>query len=277
MNYAAGATVIDRFKQFPAALAERARTLRFGGVPVLLAHPDWERPAPVMVWMHGRTANKELDPGRYLRWIRAGIGACAVDLPGHGERFDPALDTPAGTLEVIGRMRAEIDPLLAALAASEHGRFFDISRAGIGGMSAGGMTALRRVCDPHAFRCAAVEGCTGELDSLFGPGSGRREASPGFESRVAEQDPLRHLVTWRPIPLLALHSEADRMVPIESQRRFMEELRQHYREELADPELIRLVTWPTTGAPDEHTGFGRVSNEAKNLQTEFLRRHLVEQ
>jgi len=34
--------------------------------------------------MHGRTANKELDPGRYLRLIRAGIAVCAIDLPGHG-------------------------------------------------------------------------------------------------------------------------------------------------------------------------------------------------
>lgn len=266
--------MIDRFKQFPMALAERARTVRYGDVPVLLAHPDWETPAPVMLWMHGRTATKELDPGRYLRWIRAGIAACAVDLPGHGERFDEALDTPAGTLEVIARMRPEIDAVLAALA-SEHGRLFDASRAGIGGMSAGGMTALRRLCDPHAFRCAAVEGTTGDLASLFGPGSGRRVDAPDFEARVASQDPMQHLVTWRPIPLLALHSEADAMVPIQSQRHFLDELRQHYREELADPEIIRLVTWPNTGAPDEHIGFGRVSNDAKNLQTEFLRRHLL--
>jgi dienelactone hydrolase len=267
--------LIDRFKQFPKALAERARTVRFDDVPVLLAHPDWKTPAPVVLWMHGRTANKELDPGRYLRWVRAGIAACAIDLPGHGERFDPALDTPAGTLEVIARVRPEIDAVLAALAASEHGPFFDTSRAGVGGMSAGGMAALRRLCDPHGFRCAAVEGTTGELSSLFGAGSGRRSDTPGFEERLATLDPLRNLVGWRPIPLLALHSEADRMVPVESQRRFLGELRQHYREELADPDLIRLVTWPTTGAPDEHIGFGRVSNEAKNLQTEFLRRNLL--
>jgi len=80
-------TPIERFSRLPSSLASRAKSVRFGDVPALLAHPDWETPAPVVLWMHGRTVSKELDPGRYLRWVRAGIAACAVDLPGHGERF----------------------------------------------------------------------------------------------------------------------------------------------------------------------------------------------
>jgi hypothetical protein len=36
-----------------------------------------------------------------------------------------------------------------------------------------------------------------------------------------------------------------------------------------------LVTWPSTGAPHEHLGFGRVANDAKNLQTAFFKRHLL--
>ena len=86
-----------RFAQFPSYLAERSRTYKFGEIPVLLAHPDWDRPAPVVLWMHGRTANKELDPGRYLRWIRAGFAACALDLPGHGERAAPELQASERT------------------------------------------------------------------------------------------------------------------------------------------------------------------------------------
>ena len=45
--------------------------------------------------------------------------------------------------------------------------------------------------------------------------------------------------------------------------------------ETCDPSLIELKTWPTTGAPNEHIGFGRFSNDAKNAQTDFLRRHLM--
>jgi len=36
------------------------------------------------------------------------------------------------------------------------------------------------------------------------------------------------------------------------------------------------ITWPTTGAPDEHIGFGLKSNDAKNAQTDFLKRWLID-
>lgn len=57
----------DRFARFPSDLAWRTRAARLGPsrVPALLAHPDWTTPAPVVIWMHGRTVSKELDPGRY--------------------------------------------------------------------------------------------------------------------------------------------------------------------------------------------------------------------
>src|SRR5438045_2650140 len=165
--------MIERFAKFPAALASRTEAATLAGVPALLAHPDWERPAPVVVWMHGRTATKELDPGRYLRWIRAGVAACALDLPGHGERLIEGFDKPERTLEVLGQMVAEIDGVVAALGETQWRGVFDRARMGIGGMSAGGMAALRRLCDDHPFECASVEGTTGDLASLYHPDSGR--------------------------------------------------------------------------------------------------------
>ncbi len=87
--------VDDRSADIPSALASQARWVRLGegdigategvgGVPAMLACPDAEsgEPAPVVIWMHGRTVQKETDPGRYLRWLRAGIGACSVDRRG---------------------------------------------------------------------------------------------------------------------------------------------------------------------------------------------------
>ena len=71
--------------------------------------------------------------------------------------------------------------------------------------------------------------------------------------------------------MLVLHSEADEMVPWEVQRRFVEELRGKYP--AGGPELT-VKTWATTGAPREHIGFGKFSNDAKNLQTEFFARAL---
>ncbi|MBL9031590.1 MAG: alpha/beta fold hydrolase [Phycisphaerae bacterium] len=258
----------DRFRQFPAALARRARLVRLGGeIPALLAHPDWITPAPVVIWLHGRTVSKELDPGRYLRWIRAGIAACAIDLPGHGERFDESLHRPGSAPALIERALPEIDRVLAALA--EGSAALDLSRVAIGGMSAGGMIALRRLCDPHPFACAAVEAATGRLTRMYAA-----RQSPTPPETLARVDPSLHLDSWRPIPLLALHSEADRVVPVETMREFAGMLRERHAALGADPAMVEMRTWPETGAPEEHAGFGRFSNDAKNAQTEFLRRHL---
>jgi len=269
----------ERFLRLPRSLEERARTVRLGasGIPALVAHPDWERPAPCVVWMHGRTAHKELDAGRYLRWIRAGIGACAFDLPGHGERPDGSAEDPSRSLETLEQLLPEIDEVVAALSGGEFGGVFDAERLALGGMSLGGMGALRRLCDPHPFVCAAVEATSGSLRDLYFPPDGVPGAPWGVahdRERVRALDPIERLGHWRPIPLLALHSEADRMVPWAAQRPFIEALRAHYAERGADPALVEVTTWPETGAPGEHLGFGRHANDAKNVQTEFLRRRL---
>lgn len=270
--------------QMPRALAERAATVVLPGdggafgedVPALLAHPDpaWltdpaaVEPAPVMLWMHGRTVQKELDPGRYLRWARSGIATCSIDLPAHGERIDEDRHGSEHTLALVEQAAAEVDHILEALADPRFGGVFDLDRAGIGGMSAGGMATLHRLSAPHEFRCAAVEGTAGD----FGPMRAR-----GFyeDTALAERiEPIRHLDGWRPIPFLALHSEADEWVPVACITAFADALRDRYRAVGADPEMIELILFPRTGAPAEHFGFGNRANDAKNIQTAFLARHL---
>lgn len=246
-------------------------------IPALVAHPTpgWDRagsrpsPRPLVLWFHGRTVSKELDPGRYLRWLRAGptpeegLALCAVDLPGHGERFDESLQTPQRTLDVVERAAAEVDAILEDLAAPRWNGAFDLSRCAVGGMSAGGMVTLVRLCSPHTFRAAAVEATSGAFAFMVERGLYDPHAA-------ARLEPLRRVAGFRPIPLLALHSEADEWVPVASMRSFLSALSRRYAEANADPTLVRLHTWPTTGAPNEHYGFGRVANEAKNLQTAFL-------
>jgi alpha-beta hydrolase superfamily lysophospholipase len=271
--------MLDRFAKLPASLAEKSRTVRLrpGDIPALLCHPDWISPAPTMIWMHGRTANKELDAGRYARWLKAGIAAVAIDLPGHGERKDSRSDGASETLGVLSQLIGEIDLVVEALADPVWQGVFDLDRLGIGGMSLGGMAALRRLCDPHDFKCAAVECTTGDLWSLYRPEGPRPWGQAFDEQAVAPLDALRALDGFKPLPLLALHSEADRIVPWAIQREFLEKLRERYTRAGADPALVEWRTWPTTGAPEEHSGFGRVSNDAKNAQAEFLRKWFVEQ
>ncbi len=275
--------MIERFTKLPRALAEQAKTVRLGGaadIPALLVHPNWRAPAPCVIWLHGRTAHKELDSGRYLRWMRAGIGACAIDLPGHGERFDQDAQSPERTLDTLEQLISEIDVVVSAITSPEFAGVFDPRRLALGGMSAGGMGALRRLCDEHPFVCAAIEGSCGSLGDLYFP-QGDAPGAPWSVShdpeRVAALDPIKHLASWRPIPLLILHSESDQMVPWQAQRKFVEAVRERSRtlsgEDLVE-DLVEVTTWPETGAPSEHLGFGRYANDAKNIQTEFLGRHL---
>jgi len=258
----------DRSAPLPRALEARAHWQRLGasGIPALLVDPrdDDGPPPPVLIWMHGRTASKEIDPGRYLRLMRAGIGVCAVDLPGHGERFDAALQHPRHTLDLVHQMIEEIDEVSEALAALDR---FDMKRLAIGGMSAGGMVALSRLCREHPFRCAAVEASSGSWAhqrhrEMF-------EGRPAAE--IAAADPIAHLDDWREIPLQAIHSRLDMWVPFDGQASFVEALRARY----AQPEQIDFVIYDQTGAPFEHAGFGRLAADAKNRQRDFFTRHLV--
>lgn len=253
-----------------------------GGVPAMLVHPNWISPAPTMLWMHGRTAYKEIDAGRFARWLKRGIAAVTIDLPGHGERADGRADNAARTLDVMREALGEIDLVVESLADPIWQGVFDLDRLGIGGMSLGGMVTLRRLCSAprHGFTCAAVECTSGDLRSLYDPERGTHPWGVGFPlDQIADLDPMGHLSAppppgFAPLPILAMHSEADEIVPWRVQAGFLGRLREHYAAVGADPGMIVQQTWPTTGAPQEHAGFGRVSNEAKEIQAEFLSRYL---
>lgn len=254
----------DLTGELPSALKQQARSERFGAsgdIPVMLIHPSWQDDdlTPCVLWMHGRTVNKALDPGRYLRWMRAGIGSCAIDLPGHGDRFDEPLQQADRTLDVVHRMVEEIDTIVPALREAP----FDVSRLAIGGMSAGGMAALIRLTRPHPFLCASVESTTGSFEH-------QRHREMFISDLARAMNPIDHLDAWREIPLQAIHTRTDEWVAFEGQQAFVDALRARYQR----PELVELVACQNTGAPNEHAGFGRFALDAKQRQLEFFERHL---
>lgn len=263
------------FNGLPSSVRDHAKLERFGDVPVMLVHPDWQTPRPIIFWLHGRTAWKELDPGRYSRYLKAGLACCAIDLPGHGQRRDPRLQSAEHSMDNIEQMVAELPAVVAAALAAGP---FDPERTAVGGMSMGGMTALRACCEPNRFRAVAVEAATGRLRDLYFPGAGN-EIKGGLAEhpaeRVAANDPSEHMGGWRPIPILAVHAERDQVVPWASQRWFLDDLAKHYAELGADPNTIETLTFDRTGAEHEHLGFAQKSNDAKNAQTQFLARHLL--
>ena len=241
------------------------RTLVGASVPALLIEAEGPDPTPPMVvWLHGRTATKELDPGRYLRLMRRGISICALDLPGHGERLDADLQRPERVLDIILQMVDELDAAVAEAVTRLHA---DPDRLGIGGMSAGGMVIASRLTRPHPYRCCVLEATTGSwLDQRSRPMFSTRS-----EDELRALDPLNNLDSWRPIPILAAHCRADEWVPWIGQERFLDTV-----EALAPhPGTVERVLYDRTGAPHEHVGFGTHSADVKERELDFFARNLL--
>lgn len=251
-----------RFEQLPSRLRKRATLERFGDVPTLIIRKD-EEPRPCIVWIHGRTADKEVDPGRYTRYLRRGINVCAVDLPGHGERFAENLQSPEAAFDVVFQMSEEIDGVMQSL--HELGGF-DMTNAAIGGMSAGGIATILRLVHAHPFKACILEATMGQWRLS------RRHTifSHLSELQFNNCNPADHLNDWEEIPVLAFHARHDEWIPYAAQEEFISRLKQKYQ----DPALIEFVTFDRTGAPKEHMGFGRQSAFVKEVQVEFLARVL---
>ena len=257
--------------QFPRSLLRMSWWTTLGGVPAVVVHPARDAdpqdasqpvpaPVPTLIWMHGRTATKEIDPGRYLRLAREGIATIALDLPGHGGREDIAMQAPSRAMAMIEQMAGEIDAVVADARARG---IIDTSRLAVGGMSAGGMASCVRLCSSHPFRCALIECSTGDFASLDG--------MPIHDAAIAQRiDPMTHLAGWRDIPFMALHARHDEWMPHGGTARFVEALRARSER----PERIILHTYERTGAVAEHIGFGQMSHDAKSRGCEFLARYL---
>ncbi len=247
-----------RFDSLPSRLREVSTELVISDVPCLLVR-GCEEPRPFLFWMHGRTVDKELDPGRYLRYVRKGIHVCAVDLPGHGARFDARMQDSSHALEVIMQMASEIDDVLHGLGQVGG---FDLDKAVLGGMSAGGMAAIQRLRSEHPFKVAVFEATTGDYEPMrkmplcFGLG----------EEAFHKINPIEHLANWKDIPIIAFHSRHDEWIPFSGQESFIHAL----QERASNPKQIEFVTFDHTGAPYEHVGFGRESAFVKELQVEFV-------
>jgi len=252
-----------RFESLPSRLQECAVETKIAGVPCLLVRKD-ETPRPFLFWMHGRTADKELDPGRYLRCVRRGINVCAVDLPGHGSRFDSQFQERDRLLDVILQMTSEIDGVVDGLGQIDG---YDLNAVALGGMSAGGMIAISRMLQPHNFSAAILEATGGAWEHLLRTPFCEHLDKAQFEN----VNPMNHLERWRDIPLIAFHSRHDAWIPFKTESEFIDAIRM----QSSRPEEIELVAFDHTGAPDEHIGFGRESAFVKEVQIDFLARYLL--
>jgi hypothetical protein len=266
----------ERFKKLPRSLQAKSKHMLLGNdVPALIVHPDLDNkflsPCPWVLWIHGRSVYKELDPGRYNRWVRAGIGTVAIDLPGHGQRFVEGAHSPSQTIQNLTQCLGEIPTILQSITDLN---IFDMTKAAIGGMSAGGMITTRHICNPHNFLGASIECTTGDLLGLYFP---ERPSESGLwrihhdRDEVEAIDTPTHIAKFKPIPFLAMHNKGDELIPHHIQSDFIQTLKQHYIDNQADPNTIKLITYENTGSIQEHAGFGKYASEAKDVQLDFFK------
>ena len=96
------------------------------------------------------------------------------------------------------------------------------------------------------------------------------EAEGLSDEGFQKSNPIEQLDGWTNIPLVAFHSRHDQWMPFKAQESFIRALKA--RSEY--PDEIEFVTFDRTGAPYEHIGFGRESAFVKEVQVEFVAKHL---
>ena len=198
-------------------------------------------PHEAIVLLHGWSGSVAPDIVEYAPFLRRIAGVLALDFRGHGESDDAP--TTFG-------MR-EVEDVAGALAwLGERG----IERVALFGTSMGGMTAIAAV---GVLGDGSLPGADMDLDAPAGVvpaprprivgvvadsvppelavgdrarGSGDRSGVPGrsLASRAAARDlggdpratePIRMVGLVEPVPLLLIHGEADRTVPLADGRR----------------------------------------------------------
>jgi len=192
----------------PALLTFRRSGTRFRGT--------------VLVY-HGLGASKEVQRKECEALAEAGLLAVAIDAVGHGERRFPDFDARMASgqsfhymLEMVARSSDELPAIvdgLEALLGARAGRF------GITGISMGGYIAF--AAPSREPRLQAIVPVLGSPDWRLG-------AWP--EEPLLARSPTLAPQDFAPRALLALNAGRDRRVPPLAARRFVEELRAHYRD-----------------------------------------------
>lgn len=224
-------------------------------IPVLVYHrQDQTGPKPVVIYYHGVNQNKEayVDTHPVARQL-ADRGHLVVipDAPGHGERSTAAHLTERLQRSLAKEFSSDVeqaaDEAPALLRWLDRHRDVDASRIAVAGVSMGGYTAAV-VASRHARRlgaavciagCANLRRCFAETDSVgpgrYGPAD--RALDADTSDRIDRIDPIGHLDSFAPLPLLLLHGDRDTWNPSATTEEFAAAIHDQYT---ACPAALRV-------------------------------------
>lgn len=240
-------------------------TLR--GIPALLFLPDGALKAPVVFYVHGYFGSKETGGEIGLRLAQHGIACIAPDAPDHGERardrierlYQPGaemfyppesgLDVYCLMLDAIVEMAAEIEGMIGDLSADP---WLDMQRAGITGLSYGGMAAFQAAATVPQIQAAAPmislptsverwEDLLLEASSYSQWAEAMAAARPESARRAAwliEHQALDRLKNFAPKPMLIQCGDRDTDMPKVYAVHALRAMQPFYEEH---PERLKLV------------------------------------
>lgn len=211
------------------------------------------RGAPAVLFVHGNAGNLNMHYGFVETLPRRGFGLFLFDYRGYGESEGRA--TARGPL--IDDARAALDAMLAQPEV-------DPARIAVFGQSLGGAIALRAFREPGPIRSMVLESpfASWRLAAATALGG----ASPGAVSRalaallISDDERPDEAISALDIPILIIHGDADRVVPVVHGRRLRD----------AAPSRVTLVEF----SGGEHNSLRETHPEADRTVIEFLHRTL---
>jgi len=209
--------------------------------------------APTLLFVHGNAGNMNWHWGFVEDLPRAGFNLFIFDYRGYGES--------EGSAWSRGPLIQDADAALDALLAQPQ---VDASRVGIFAQSLGAAIALHVIAARPELRCAVLESPFASWRLAAATALGGN--APGFLARglaallIDDRDrPVDALMQVR-VPILILHGDRDRVVPIVHGRLLRD----------AAPERVTLIEYPD----GDHHSLRETHPHATERMIEFLHQHL---
>ena len=212
-------------------------------IPAIIFRPrDAQELAPTVIFYHGWSSCKEYQ--RLRGFILASVGYQVVipDAIYHGERNPLSNYGDGATIEyfwdVVFSNIEEFRILLKELISKYNA---NPKRIAVMGNSMGGFTSAGIFAQNIDVKTLIVfNGCCAWENFNKGIDVTIDEKLEITKKKVKDMDPMNHLDILKDRPILMLHGDSDYVVPIDSQRKFYNEL--NYI--CTDKEKIKLVEYP---------------------------------
>jgi len=162
---------VARAQQPPAPLPYTDIRYQSGGLRIqgYFYQPAGSGPFPTIIYNHGSREANERRPTPFVQiaalYTAAGYAVLVPERRGYGQSDGPAFSDAVGRHvgpELVDRLQAETDDVLAAVEYLKTVPAADTSRLGIVGWSLGGIVTLFAIARSHGFR-AAIDQAGGVL------------------------------------------------------------------------------------------------------------------